>query len=169
MLKYRNGALPPHFDNVFTELGSNHEYNAWHKTNFWYDMHKIKTVFTIGPKTLDKFPEFLKKVILFFTLIHLLWVDFASIMNELVYLFISFFFNFLLPQIFTMIKWTVHKKYICNFPHIRLPHLSCIVLSCPILSVLSLFYLFFNIFSVRGCKKYQDFAFCISSILCLCL
>ena len=34
MYKYRNGLLPLSFDHVFTELGSNHEYNTRHKTNF---------------------------------------------------------------------------------------------------------------------------------------
>ena len=61
MYKHRNGLLPLSFDHVFTELGSNHEYNTRHKTNFRHEMHKMKTVFTTGPKTWNKLPENVKK------------------------------------------------------------------------------------------------------------
>ena len=50
MYKYKNGLLPLSFDHVFTELGSNHKYDTRHKTNFRHEMHKMKTVFTTGPK-----------------------------------------------------------------------------------------------------------------------
>ena len=53
------------------------------------------------------------------------------------------------------------QNYFVFFPYVRLLHLSCIVLSCPVLSWLVFVLL-------RGCNKCQAFAFrCISSILCL--
>ena len=63
MCKYRNGLLPLSFDDVFSELVSNHEYNTRNKTNFRHEMHKMKTVFTSGPKTWNKLPEYVKKAI----------------------------------------------------------------------------------------------------------
>ena len=78
---------------------------------------------------------------------------FVSVMNELVYLF-----QLLNILNTTMIKWTVHKITLYFF---SLCQASALVLSCPVLSWLVFVLL-------RGCNKYQAFAFhCISSILCL--
>ena len=60
MYKYRKGFLLLSVDHVFTELGSNHEYNTRHKTNFRHEMHKMKTVFTTGPKHETNFPKMSK-------------------------------------------------------------------------------------------------------------
>ena len=138
-------------------------------------MHKIKTVFTTGPKTWNKLPENVKKAInlnsfkkaislflktewfnsvldfeidkfvFFFTFTHLLWVDtlLLSWMNLLIYFWL---FNTLIT---TMIKWTVHKITLYFFPYVRLPHLSCIILSCPVLSW-TVFVLFKGVQQVPG-------------------
>ena len=42
MYKYKKGMLPSSFDHVFTDLESVHNYDTRNKTNFRYDIHKIK-------------------------------------------------------------------------------------------------------------------------------
>ena len=70
---------------------------------------------------------------------HLLWVDtlLLSWMNLWICLLI---FNFLIPLLPQWSNETVHKITLYFFPYVRLPHLSCIVLSCPVLSWLVLFF-----------------------------
>ena len=44
---------------MFTELGSNHEYNTRHKTNFRHVMHKMKTFLPQGQKYGTNFPSYI--------------------------------------------------------------------------------------------------------------
>ena len=60
MYKYKNGLLPLSFDHVFTELQSVHNYDTRNKTNFRYDIHKIKSVFTTGPKLWNNLSKSIK-------------------------------------------------------------------------------------------------------------
>ena len=60
MYKYKNGLLPLSFDHAFTELQSVHNYDTRNKTNFRYDIHKIKSVFTTGPKLWNNLPKSIK-------------------------------------------------------------------------------------------------------------
>jgi hypothetical protein len=60
MYKYKKCMLPKSFDHVFTDLESVHKYNTRNKTNYRYDIHKINTVFTKGPKLWNNLPKSIK-------------------------------------------------------------------------------------------------------------
>ncbi len=60
MYKYKKGMLPSSFDHVFTDLESVHNYDTRNKTNFRYDIHKISTAFTKGPKLWNNLPKSVK-------------------------------------------------------------------------------------------------------------
>ena len=50
MFKYKNNMLPVSFDNFFTVNWENHNYNIRKRNDFEIQMHKMKTIFTMGPK-----------------------------------------------------------------------------------------------------------------------
>ena len=50
MFKYKNNMLPVSFDNFFTVNRENYNYNARNRNDFEIQMHKMKTIFTVGQK-----------------------------------------------------------------------------------------------------------------------
>ena len=60
MYKYKTGLLPQSFDNLFTELESIHKYDTRNKTDYRLEIHKIKSVLTLGPKLWNSFNREIK-------------------------------------------------------------------------------------------------------------
>ena len=57
--KYKN-MLPVSFDNFFMVNRENHNYNTRNKNDFEIQMHKMKTIFTIGPNIWNELPTNIK-------------------------------------------------------------------------------------------------------------
>ena len=60
MFKYKNNMLPVSFDNFFTVNRENHNYNTRNRNDFEIQMHKMKTIFTMGPKIWNELPTNIK-------------------------------------------------------------------------------------------------------------
>ena len=57
MYKYKAGMLPTSFDHLFTDLENIHNYNTGSKTNYHFDIHKIKSSLIDGPKFWNLLPR----------------------------------------------------------------------------------------------------------------
>ena len=60
MFKYKNDMLPVSFDTFFTVNRENHNYNTRNRNDFEIQMHKMKTIFTIGPNMWNELPTNIK-------------------------------------------------------------------------------------------------------------
>ena len=58
--KYKNSMLPMSLDNVFTVNRENHNYNTRNGNDFEIQMHKMKTIFTMGPNIWNELPTNVK-------------------------------------------------------------------------------------------------------------
>ena len=53
MYKYQAGMFPSSFAHLFANLENIHNYNTRNKTNYRFDIHKIKSILINGPKILE--------------------------------------------------------------------------------------------------------------------
>ena len=57
MCKYKAGMLPSSFDHLLANLENIHNYNTRNKTNYRFDIHKIKSISFGGPKFWNLLPR----------------------------------------------------------------------------------------------------------------
>ena len=57
---YKAGMLPTSFDHLFANLEDIHNYNTRNKTNYRFDIHKIKSILIDGPKFWNLLPREVK-------------------------------------------------------------------------------------------------------------
>ena len=62
MFKYKNDMLPVSFEKFFIVNGENHNYNTRNRNDFEIQIHKAKTIFTMGPKIWNQLPNKIKSV-----------------------------------------------------------------------------------------------------------
>ena len=60
MFKYKNNVLPVSFDKCFPVNRENHNYNTKNRNDFEIQMHKMETVFTMGPQIWNELPTNIK-------------------------------------------------------------------------------------------------------------
>ena len=60
MYKYKAGMLPSSFDHLFANLKNIHNYNIRNKTNYRFDIHKIRSILIDGPKFWNLLPREVK-------------------------------------------------------------------------------------------------------------
>ena len=60
MYKYKAGMIPSSFDHLFANLESIPNYNTRNKTNYRFDIHKIKSILIDGPKFWNLLPREVK-------------------------------------------------------------------------------------------------------------
>ena len=56
MYKYDKGLLPKSFDNVFKDMKGIHKYDTRNKDKYRYEIHKLNTVLSTGPKIWNGLP-----------------------------------------------------------------------------------------------------------------
>ena len=62
MHNFKAGMLPTSFDHLFTNLESVHNYDTRNKTNYRFEIHKIKSVLTNRPKLWNSLPHDIEMV-----------------------------------------------------------------------------------------------------------